>query len=436
MNKNLMDQIPVEEQPVASKLSSLANDMQPSQAFQWDLENQLMDKARTTQLPQEGGWFKKIMVPIGWGFAAICGVLLINWTVRSFAPPVPRAAGTTVTAEVPFAASVRAGNICLGPLAVGHGFAVFLSNPEKTGFAAVDIGSPMGEMRSFTWSPDGKQLTIVGNTMGSGHVLVTDLAGGQAEYLLSNFEVGYLMDAVWSRDGKKLVMWSSQNNQVLYVLNAEGTEVVKKQLDVHIMGTPQFLPDGTGVVFYGAGPTSVGLFEVMLEDSEAILINPFVRGASAYTFSPDDSSLAYMEYDQDTGEARLIVENLATGNQSVLGTLPIPKGSGASLPDTANLSWSTDGNSLVFDFGRNAADRAVYLAYADGTGIIKVVEAGYAPSISDDGRCLAYINNKQVFLLDLNTIVEPTAAMPILLADLPAGRGTPNTKQDKLQWRP
>ena len=434
MNKDLMDKIPAEEQPVASKLSSLIEPVQPSQAFQWDLENQLMDKAQTTQPAQD--WFKKIMIPLGWGIAAICGVLLLNWTIRSFTPQIPPAAGVMPTQEVSFAASVRAGNICLGPLAVVHGFTVSLSNPEKTGFAAVDAGSPMGEMRSFTWSPDGRQLTIVGNTLGSGHVLVTDMAGGQLEYLLSNFEVGYLMDAVWSRDGKQLAMWSSQNNQVLYVLNTEGTDVVKKQLDVHIMGTPQFLPDGDGVVFYGSDSTSVGLFQMMLDDSEATLINPFLRGGSAYAFSSDDSSLAYMEYDQGTGEARLIAENLATGGRSVLGTLPIPKGSGASLPDTANLGWSADGNSLVFDFGRNAADRAVYLAHTDGTGIIKVVESGYAPSISADGRCLAYINKKQVFLLDLSAIVDPTAATPILLADLPAGRGTPNTKQDKLQWKP
>jgi len=434
MNKDLMDKIPAEEQPVASKLNSLIEPVQPSQAFQWDLENQLMDKARTTQPAQ--GWFKKITIPLGWGIAAICGVLLLNWTIRSFAPQIPPAAGITPTQAVSFAASVRAGDICLGPLALAHGFTVYLSNPEKTGFAAVDVGSPMGEMRSFTWSSDSRQLTIVGNTMGSGHVLVTDLAGGHLEYLLSNFEVGYLMDAVWSRDGRQLAMWSSQNNQVLYVLNAEGTEVVKKQLDVYIQGTPQFLPDGDGVVFYGSDSTSAGLFQMMLEDSEATLINPFVSGGSAYAFSPDDSSLAYMEYDQGTGEARLIAENLATGSRSVLGTLPIPKGSGSDLPDTANLSWSANSKSLVFDFGRNAADRAVYLAYTDGTGIIKVVETGYAPSISADGRCLAYINKKQVFLLDLSAIVEPTVATPILLADLPAGRGTPNTKQDKLQWRP
>ena len=435
MDKDLLNQIPAEEQPAASKLSSLVDTMQPSQTFQWDLENRLMTKAETTQ-PSQRGWFKKIMVPVGWGIAALCGILLLNWTIRPFTPEISPAAGNTPTPEVSFAASLRSGDICMGPLALVHGFTVFLSNPEKTGFAAVDVGSPMGEMRSFTWSPGSKQLTLVGNTMGSGNVLVTDPAGRQAEDLLSNAGVGYLMDAAWSRDEKQVAMWSSQNNQILYVLNAGGKEVVQKQLDVYIQGTPQFLPDGDGVVFYGSDSTSAGLFELMLEDSEAMLINPLVRGGSAYAFSPDDSSLAYMEYDQDTGEARLIVENLVTGGKSVLGTLPIPKGTGSSLPETANLSWSADGNSLVFDFGRNATDRAVYLAHTDGTGISKVVESGYAPSISADGRCLAYINKKQVFLLDLNAVVDPTTATPILLADLPAGSGTPNTKQDKLQWKP
>jgi Tol biopolymer transport system component len=221
------------------------------------------------------------------------------------------------------------------------------------------------------------------------------------------------------------------------VLNAEGTDVVKKQLDVYIQGTPQFLPDGSGVIFYGADSTSAGLFQMMLEDSEAILINPLVRDGSAYAFSPDASSLAYMEYDQDTGEARLTVENLATGGRSVLGMFPIPKTPGSSLPDTANLSWSADGKSLVFDFGRLATDRAIYLAPTDGTGMIKVAEAAYAPSISADGKCLAYISDRQVFLMDLSAIAsDPTAQPPVLLADLPTGSGIPNVKQDKLQWKP
>ena len=435
MNKDLLDQIPAEEQPVASKLQSLVDDMQPTQTFQWDLENQLMNKA-TAQPTQR--WFTKIMIPVGWAIAAIGGVLLLNWTIRSLVPQPPPAAGPTATQEISFADNIRTGNICMGPLAIGHGFAVFLTNPEKTGFVALDAGNTIGELRSFTWSADGKQLAMVGNSLGSGNMYLSDPSGSQPQPILSNGELGYLMDAAWSRDGKQFAMWSNHNNRILYLLNADGTGLIEKRLgNVQILGTPQFWPDGRSVAFYGATPSAYGLFEIVLTESEASLIHPSVESATGYAFSPDGSRLAYVEYDRENGEARLISENLTTRELATLGTLPIPTGSGAAVPETANPSWSADGNFLAFDFGRNAADRAIYLAYADGSGLIKVVEEAYAPSVSADGKCLAYISDNQVFLLDLaNVSTNSTTATSILLADLPTGRGTPNSKQDKLQWRP
>ena len=436
MNKDVLDQIPADEQPVASKLTSLVEEMRPSESFQWELENQLKDKATKTQPAQS--WLKKIMVPVGWGIAAIVGVILFNGVFRSLTPPLTPAAEPTATQEISFAESVRSGSICVGPLALGYGFSVFLTNPEKTGFVEVNTGNSIGELRSFTWSPDGQRLAMVGNTTGSGNIHITDPTGGKIEYLLSGSGVGYLMDAAWSRDGKRLVMWSSQNNRVLYLLNADGTGLVEKRLgNTQLLGTPQFWPDGSSVVFYGATSTSKGLFELILTDSEPALINASVEDERSYTFSPDGSKLAYLEYNRDLGEARLFTEDLKTRELLVIGSLPIPKIPGASLPETANLSWSADGKYLVFDFGRNAADRAIYLAQTDGTAMIEVVDDAYAPSVSADGRCLAYISNQQVFLLDLPAVVNnPTTATPVLLADLPAGRGTPNTQPDKLQWSP
>ena len=141
--------------------------------------------------------------------------------------------------------------------------------------------------------------------------------------------------------------------------------------------------------------------------------------------------------DRNIGEARLIVEEIASGGKTVLGALPIPAGSGSSIPESANLSWSTDGNMIVFDFGRNAADDVIYLAYVDGTELVKLVDSAYAPTISADGKCLAYISDNQVFLMDLTSIsVNSTTISPLFLANLPAGRGIPNFKQDKLQWSP
>ena len=434
MNKDLLDQVPAEEQPTASKIKSIVDDMQPSQAFQWELENQLMDKA--TKPPSQGR-FTKILIPLGWTIAALGGVLLLNWVVRSLVPQPSPAAGPTATHEISFVESVRSGSICMGPLAVGHGFSVFLSNPEKTELAVVDPENTIGELRSFTWSIDGEQLAIVGNSLGGGNIYLTNPGDMQPQPVLANGEAGYFMEAAWSRNGEQLLMWSSQNNRVLYLMNADGTGLVEKQSNVQILGTPQFWPDGLSVVFYGADKNSAGLFEMVLVDSEVRLIESSVQYPGSYAFSPDGSYLAYMEYDREIGEARLVLEDLMASEIEYLGALPIPKGAGASVPETANLSWSADGKSLVFDFGRNATDRAVYLAHVDGSGLVKVADAAYAPSISADGKCLAYISNNQVFLLDLTEApANLTAVEPVLLADLPRGRGPSNTKQDKLQWSP
>jgi hypothetical protein len=70
-------------------------------------------------------------------------------------------------------------------------------------------------------------------------------------------------------------------------------------------------------------------------------------------------------------------------------------------------------------------------------GLIKIVDTAYTPSVSADQKCLAYISDNQVFLLDLTEAsTNPVAAPSVILADLPSGRGPADTKQDKLQWRP
>jgi Tol biopolymer transport system component len=169
-----------------------------------------------------------------------------------------------------------------------------------------------------------------------------------------------------------------------------------------------------------------------------MLINALVEDESSFAFSPDGTRLAYVAMDRTSGAAILMVHDLGTGAVIAMpGSLPIPGGSGSSLPEARELSWSPDGKFLVFDFGRNAADSAIYLAYADGTGLIKVADSAYAPAISSDGKCLAYISNQQVFLMDLTSFPSSsTTQVSILLSDLLTGRGIPNFRQDKLEWRP
>ena len=433
MNKEILDQIPADEQPAASKLFSAAERMKVPQSFELELETQLMETYKKKSTPVQG-WFTKITVPLAWAMLALAGVFLLNWAIRSLIPSQP-GAGEVATPQITFADSVHQGKMCTGPLAVAHNFSVSMTNQDKTGFTLLDEQNTIGELRSFVWSPDGKQLAIVGNTTGSGNIYLTDSSGAALQPVLSDSPLGYLMDVAWSHDGKQLLTWSVQNNTIVYVMNVDGTGLVERGLGMQFFAAPLFTPDGESIIFYGADPSSSGLFEAKLDGSQIRTISALVEDESSFAWSPDGSRLAYIDMDRDLGEARLVVEEIATGIKSVIAKLPGRKGSGSWLPESANLSWSLDGKMLTFEFGGSTTDRAVYLAYADGGVPVKLASSAHAPALSADGNCLAYISDKQVFLLDLpgTPLTSPTA-MPLLLADLPIGRAIADFRLDKLQW--
>lgn len=418
MNKDLLNQLPADEQLVASKLTSVAEDMQLSSGFQWELETQLMDTAKK-QTSSRQGWYPKALPSLGWAVLAIFAVFLLDWTIRSLATNAPVA--TEEAPAVSFESGIRQGTVCPGPLTLAHNFSVFLTNADKTGFIALDEANPVEELRSFAWSPDGKQLALTGGLAG-GNIYLTDSMGSPLEILL-NPQAGYLMGVAWSHDGKQLLTWSLDSNSTLYIIHADGTNLTEKRLGLQFFETPQFAPDHESVILYGADSSGAGLFQVKLDGSQARKISALAQGEDSYASSPDGTRLAFIELDRELGEARLVVEEVDREDKAVLARLPIPEG---TVPDSSNLSWSRDGKSLVFEF-----DSAIYLAHADGSGLIKIIDSAHTPAISADGRCLAYISQDQVFLMDLT---GAALTSPVRVADLPAGRQPADIRLDKLQW--
>ncbi len=175
--------------------------------------------------------------------------------------------------------------------------------------------------------------------------------------------------------------------------------------------------------------------KLSLSDTEIRTIDDLVEDDS-FAVSPDGAYLAYFEIDRELGEARLVAEEFASGNKTTLATLTIPKGSSSSIPNIANLTWSADGKTLAFEFGRSADTSAIYLAHMDGSELVQAVDAAHAPTISSDGHCLAHISHKQVFLMDLTAVTSSGTSKPLLLGDLPTGRSNADYRLDKLQWRP
>jgi len=290
-------------------------------------------------------------------------------------------------------------------------------------------------LRSLVWSPEHQEMAVVANTAGRGNLYLVNPENGQFQPIIANAELGYLMGAAWSHDGQRLLTWEISKNSTLYSVNKDGTGFSKIELPLQFIETPHYAPDDRSIIFYGVDASNSGLFEVNLDSLQARLISALVEDESSSAWSPDGTRLAYMEMDRSLGEARLVIEE--PESRVVIARMPIPKGSGSTLPSVANLSWTRDGKKLVFDFGMYSSVRAVYIASADG-GVVNIAQPAHAPAISADGKCLAYMSENKIFLLELpptDTASLPTAA-PAWLADLPAGRGVTNLHLDKLQWVP
>lgn len=435
MNKDFLNQIPSEEKPIAKKLQSVAEDMQMTASFQAKLETQLRDTHKE-RMVSANGWQAKIIPSLGWAILIFGAIYFLNLAIRSLLPKQVPATDRMPNTVISFEDNVRAGKICQGQITVAHDYSVFLSNPDKTGFVEFDEQENIGELRSFSWSPDGRELAIVGNTRGSGNIFLADTTKNLLQPVLSNSELGYLVGVAWSSNGSHLLTWEINNNTRVYLLTKDGTSTTEINLPVQFFETPQFAPNGESIFFYGADSTTTGLFQVSVNDTQITTVSTLGENKGSIAWSPDGSRLAYIEMDRTFGEARLVVEG--NGDKMVVASLPIPKGSGSSIPDAANLNWSPNGHSLVFEFGRYISDRVIYLAKIDSKELVKLAESAYAPAISPDGKCLAYINNQQIFLLDLATtkLLSMDEVAHVLLADLPGGRARSDFQLDKLQWKP
>jgi WD40 repeat protein len=429
MNKDLLIQLPADEQPMASELTSVAEDMQLFSDFQWGLETQLMEAAKSKSKSM-ADWHR-IMVPVGWAVFTICAVFLLNWAIRSLASNPPAATEMVPSLEPSFESDIRQGKICTGSLALAHDFSVFLTNADKTEFIELDEKKLVDELRTFAWSPDGSRLAIIANHQSRGDIYIHDF-DRQLEYDLPIPNFGSLVNIAWSHDGKKLILQTVESRSTVYLMNADGTGSVEEiSLGVQFFETPQFAPDGKSFVFNGNTGPWAGLIQLTLNDLQPQMasMGPPLQAENSFAWSPDGSRLAYFEL-MDTETFRLVVEEVDNGTRIIIGSLPVEETAGSS--GSVNLSWSPDGKTLVFELANQALKRAIYFAHADGTGLVKVVDSAFAPTISSDGRCLAYISNDQVFLMDLT---NTGSVSPIWMADLPPGQQNTN-RADKLQWRP
>jgi serine/threonine protein kinase len=280
-----------------------------------------------------------------------------------------------------------------------------------------------------TFSPNGGYIYYVKSESNHNGLFQVAIGGGASRRLMENIASGIS----FSPDGQRFAFLRSSRpdeETSLMIARADGTE--ERQLVDGILGQPAWSPDGKTIVcvllkYFRHRPTP--LLEVRVEDGQQRMIdNKRVRFNGQLAWLGDSSALIAVGTEQSSSETQLWHVSLPVGEIQRITN---------DLKDYRNLSVTTDGTAIVTvqseqlsniwiapgGDARRATritlgnqDRAgalcwthdgrivydslesgrvsVWIAEANGGGRRPLVDSGFRPSVSPDGRYVLFTSTR------------------------------------------
>ena len=251
-----------------------------------------------------------------------------------------------------------------GPDPVGdHGNAeIYIMNPDGSDQRRLTHENASDDTPAL--SPDGSMIAFASQRDGGTFEIFLMNADGTNQRRLTDFTklgIGAVQPA-WSPDGKRIVFKSRVKRIDIYVINVDGTGLVKLTDEPRGVNTPAWSPDGRKIAFASLrhGPP------------EMYVMNPDGSGQVRLTFntwrdvrpswSPDSRRIAFHS-DRD-GEMEIYVMNADGSDTRRLTRNPTEDG----FP-----SWSPDGKRIVFH-RRVLGHGAIFTMNADGSDVRRLTE--------------------------------------------------------------
>jgi TolB protein len=154
--------------------------------------------------------------------------------------------------------------------------------PIDGGQDAIRLTSHLGADSSPAWSPKGREIAFVSTRSGQNHIWIADLdrTGPDRYVKLSRSYEAVARNPVWSSDGRYLA-WAAVTDQGLHKIflwDRENSDVPVRE--VGFGDWPAFSPDARFIFTSLQTPRQTYLTAYALDDSELLLLQPFLLPGS------------------------------------------------------------------------------------------------------------------------------------------------------------
>jgi len=191
---------------------------------------------------------------------------------------------------------------------------------------------------SPAWSPDRKQIALVGYEHGRSAIYLYSTETGKVSKLVS--EKGINGSPAWSPDGKKLAfVLSFETNPDIYVMDMASRKRTRLTDHYGIDTEPAWSPDGSKIVFTSDRGGKPQVYEMSSSGGEPKRLTFQGSQNQRPSYSPDGKSIVYVNTD---GGQRVAMQDLASGQVRILSSGPLDEGP-SFAPGGAVIIYSSQG---------------------------------------------------------------------------------------------